>query len=968
MATITTFAGSVLTRTSVDGGQSTARDLILVESATSYVWVTGSNDRVTLTGTFTYPGGLGTDPEGDVTQIEWDTDNDGNTDLIIDFGTSPLPVGEFLSGNASFWVNALSQADTGTISGAIENFGIDIDYSVFGLDGTLAFPAATDTVTITSTGFVAGDSARGSPGSVTGTVPTSAFDNLTFDRGQTGLSVIIGDHGYFSPANYLAATEGDQITDISTVAGETWLIGDVHMLRFEVEVQTGDDTITGGSQSATIIGDVYKMGGADVADGEVIVTAGADVLVGGTADDLIIGDVYEVSEGSADNQLNAGDDVVDGGLGNDTIHGDYFQNTLGALVIGGDDEIDGGEGDDIIHGQTGDDTLNGGGDDDVLSGGTGNDTIDGDSGNDTVTYETSVGAVTVLLGLAGADGIATGEGTDTLRELENVIGSAFDDTITGNEEDNVIAGGDGNDVLDGGDGDDTADYSGASAGVVVDLEITTQQMTGGGGNDTLLNFENVTGSDFADVVFGTEGQNTLIGGKGNDTLSGGDGADNIFGGIGNDTIRGGEGFDDLDGGGGIDTVDYSQSAGRVVIKLNVLASGGDASGDRLSGFENVIGSENDVDLIQGTEGDNLLDGRGGVNDYVQYLNATSGVTVDLSQQSGTAQDTIGAGMDILLGFESVTGSGFDDVLIGSDENNNLFGSGGDDDIDGGAGADTMIGGLGNDEYWIEDAGDSVTELAGEGYDRVYVDGLASYTLGNNVERLTFLDTGNHTATGNDLANRFDGNAGNDTFILDAGGNDIFSGGQGQDTFDARAGSLGIDIDLVSGTHGGDAAGDLFASMEVFWGSNNAAVSDTMVTGAARAKFYGFAGDDDLTGGATVDYLDGGLGNDTLNGTGARDGLRGFVGDDILTGGADRDYFQYVFAEFDHDTITDYEDGLDYLRVFSDVANAVTDFTITGNGTSSVLLTLNDGTGDNTITLNSDGGSNITIDASDFLFY
>ncbi|MFD0917607.1 calcium-binding protein [Pseudahrensia aquimaris] len=317
------------------------------------------------------------------------------------------------------------------------------------------------------------------------------------------------------------------------------------------------------------------------------------------------------------------------------------------------------------------------------------------------------------------------------------------------------------------------------------------------------------------------------------------------------------------------------------------------------------------------------------------------------------------------GFATALGSDFADTLTGEEGEQILKGGAGADSLDGGLDADVMEGGIGNDDYFIDDAGDTIVEGIGAGYDEVFTE-LSVYTLPANVERLNFTDSGNHTGKGNELNNRFAGNSGNDTFVLDEGGADIFSGGQGQDTFDARLGANGIDINLSTGTHGGDAAGDLFASVEVFWGSNSAA--DTMLTGAARAKFYGFSGNDTLTGGASVDYLDGGIGNDVLSGMGARDGLRGFTGDDILTGGADRDYFQYVFAGFDHDTITDFEDGLDYFRVFSNVADEVSDFTITGNGTSSVLLTLNDGTGENTITVQGSGGANVTIDAGDFLFY
>ncbi|MFD0915795.1 hypothetical protein ACFQ14_05185 [Pseudahrensia aquimaris] len=409
-------------------------------------------------------------------------------------------------------------------------------------------------------------------------------------------------------------------------------------------------------------------------------------------------------------------------------------------------------------------------------------------------------------------------------------------------------------------------------------------------------------------------------------------------------FSGGAGADIMDGGGGSDTATYIASAAGVTVNLITgTGTGGDAEGDMLTGIENLIGSTSD-DTFTANDQPNRLDGRAG-SDTVSYENSSAGVTVDLTTGAASGGDAEG---DTLLRIENLIGSAHNDSLTGNVADN------------------TLTGGAGNDSYYITDPGDTVIENVGEGYDRVYADGISTYTLGANVERLTFQDSGNHTATGNELANRFDGNAGNDTFILDAGGSDIFSGGQGQDTFDARAGLLGIDIDLVTGSHGGDAAGDTFSSMEVYWGSNSAA--DVMVTGAARAKFYGFGGNDNLTGGATIDYLDGGTGNDTLNGMGADDGLRGFTGDDTLTGGAGRDYFQYVFAGFDHDTITDYEDGLDYLRVFSAVADEVSDFTIAGNGTSSVTLALNDGTGDNTITLNSGNGSNITIDAGDFLFY
>ncbi|BAI75749.1 hemolysin-type calcium-binding region (plasmid) [Azospirillum sp. B510] len=126
-----------------------------------------------------------------------------------------------------------------------------------------------------------------------------------------------------------------------------------------------------------------------------------------------------------------GNDSLDGGDGNDTLYG--------------------GAGNDTLIGGLGDDSLDGGADNDLLAGGPGNDTIDGGAGNDTVTYANSATAVNANL----ATGVGTGEGTDVLRNLENVTGSAFDDVITGDGGANILLGGGGKDTITGGGGVDT---------------------------------------------------------------------------------------------------------------------------------------------------------------------------------------------------------------------------------------------------------------------------------------------------------------------------------------------------------------------------------------------------------------------------------------------------------------------------------------------------------------------------------
>ena len=145
-----------------------------------------------------------------------------------------------------------------------------------------------------------------------------------------------------------------------------------------------------------------------------------------------------------------------------------------------------------------------------------------------------------------ANGLGTasgGGGNDTLTGIENLIGSAYDDTLTGDANANTLTGGDGNDTLVGGAGSDTAAYNLATSAVVVNLATTTAQATGGAGNDTLSGIENLTGSASGDALTGDSGINILSGLAGNDTLAGADGNDTLIGGAGNDTLTGGNGAD-----------------------------------------------------------------------------------------------------------------------------------------------------------------------------------------------------------------------------------------------------------------------------------------------------------------------------------------------------------------------------------------------------------------------------------------
>ncbi|MGK4359594.1 peroxidase family protein [Ectopseudomonas chengduensis] len=255
--------------------------------------------------------------------------------------------------------------------------------------------------------------------------------------------------------------------------------------------------------------------------------------------------------------------------------------------------------------------------------------------------------------------------------------------------------------------------------------------------------------------------------------------------------------------------------------------------------------------------------------------------------------------------DHILGLGGNDVLNGLAGNDILDGGAGNDTLDGGLGADVMLGGLGNDIYIVDNLGDQVIEAVGAGTDTVRTT-LLSYGLGENLEHLTFIGSGNFTGYGNTLANTITGGAGND--VLDGGtGIDRLVGGAGNDSYyvdnpgDVVVEAAGAGVDTVYST---SASFTLGANVENYVhlgaGAANASgngLANQMTGGAAADILRGLGGDDVLSGlggndtlygGAGADSLLGGEGADTLFGEGGNDILDGGDGDDILDGGAGND--------------------------------------------------------------------------------
>ncbi|MBZ9647468.1 M10 family metallopeptidase C-terminal domain-containing protein [Sphingobium sp. 3R8] len=630
-------------------------------------------------------------------------------------------------------------------------------------------------------------------------------------------------------------------------------------------------------------GGPYTITGVEDVDGTQL----ADTLTGNSANNVLNG--------------NGGDDVLSGGAGNDTISGGSGDDQM----IGGtgNDIFDGGSGVDTAYGEAGDDIYKviagwNGGYGELFSGGAGVDTIDGSALSSDYVVNLSDGEFAIsggsgLIALASVENATTGSGNDTLTgsaEANRLIGNAGTDTLNGLDGNDVLQGGTGNDRLNGGLGDDTLDggadvdtvtYAGMAAGVTVSLAIAGAQNTIGAGTDTLVGIENLAGTSFNDVLTGNGGANVLTGGAGSDTLDGGAGADTMDGGTSSDIYyvdNVGDNVVESFSTGGTDdqifsSVTYSLS-GRHIEKLTLTGSANiNATGNDLAqtitgnSGNNSLSGLGGKDVLNGGLGNDMIDGGAG-NDTASYAGIAEGVIVSLAIAG--AQDTVSAGTDTLVGIENLTGTSFDDGLIGNGGANVLIGGAGLDILDGGAGADIMDGGTSNDLYYVDNVGDNVVESFSSGGTDDQIFSSVTYSLaGRHIERLTLLGSANIDGTGNDLAQTITGNSGNNS-LSGLGGNDILNGGLGNDMID---GGAGVDTANYAG-----AAAGVTVSLAIAGAQNTVnAGTDTLV---GIENLSGTTFNDILTGNGAANVITGGSGSDTINGGAGADTMDGGTSSDI----------------------------------------------------------------------------------------
>jgi len=300
----------------------------------------------------------------------------------------------------------------------------------------------------------------------------------------------------------------------------------------------------------------------------------------------------------------------------------------------------------------------------------------------------------------------------------------------------------------------------------------------------------------------------------------------------------------------------------------------------LGGADRLVGGGGD-DTLDGGAGNDTLEGGVGADtliggadiDTATYANAVGAISLNFATNVHTGE----AAGDTFSSIEQFVGSAFDDVFTSV-----------------AAAIQTFQGGAGNDIYNVE-GNDVVQEFTNQGVDEVRT-ATTAYTLGVNVENLTFVGTGNFTGVGNAEANILTGGAGNDILTGGAGA-DTLIGGAGIDT--AAFVGNGVFINLATGVHGGEAAGDTFIGIEQFSGTSQA---DTMIGDAANNVLLGNNGNDVLSGGLGADVLDGGAGTDTASYANATEGVSLNFATNVHTGEATGDTFssieQFVGSTFD----------------------------------------------------------------------
>ena len=400
-----------------------------------------------------------------------------------------------------------------------------------------------------------------------------------------------------------------------------------------------------------------------------------------------------------------------------------------------------------------------------------------------------------------------------------IEGSRKADEITGTNGDDVIVSHGGPDEIRALRGDDL--------------------VCSGTGSDTVRagpGADHVAAEDGFDIVFAGTGPDLVEAGDGGDFARGNTGHDELRGHEGDDGLIGGNGDDVLVGGAGVEFID-----------------GGEGSDAILGGPNPPVPTEG----LMGGPGNDSIDGGPGL-DRALYFDAPQGVSVDLSKGAAT-----GEGNDALVDVEGVTGTEFDDTLIGDNGSNGISAGPGNDVLQG-LGSGTLEEGS---DFLAPGDGDDEVD-GGGGHDFV------SYDQGCFNGVTVDLGAGSATGMGDDTLAKVEGVFGSDcadTLIGDDGSNafvpldsdDSIAGGAARDTVLYLFSFAPVTANLATGLVRGSASGaDGLSGIEDLWGTS---FGDLLIGNGQNNSILGWSGNDSLYGAGGDDFLDGLDGADRVDG-------------------------------------------------------------------------------------------------------
>ncbi|WP_417830706.1 tandem-95 repeat protein [Terasakiella sp.] len=473
--------------------------------------------------------------------------------------------------------------------------------------------------------------------------------------------------------------------------------------------------------------------------------------------------------------------------------------------------------------------------DDIILGSGGDDYIDGGDGVDTVSYAGSTDGVHVDLTNMSQQSISLSQGVDTLYAIENVDGTAFNDTLIGDMGANLLIGADGDDTLTGGGGADVLDagngknlyiYSSATdstqgaADVIKSLTpqdaiqfigmrdmtfVSTSStdaatfMAGGMAADTVYyvsvgsgdNFIYVngagTGTDYTGIFIvldtGVPAPTAeqiladdyplyvLQGTDGNETLTGDAAVNTLVGLLGNDTLQGADGDDHYIVSGGTDYVIDSVGINHIYV---------DEDAYFITNMEHTVSDEFQMTLSDGMGSHELIIDQHYTNTNAAFLHLLMDGQ-DNTYQIQTNVSIVPTVGSILvsdgLAAETLTGSSFDDILVGQ-TGDTLLGGGGYDFFVVNEGVIAVDGGdmASEDEVAFTGQTGGVLVDLENGFGK-HSDGVNTFTI-SNVQNVTGSEY-DDTIAGDLYDNYLWGYLGNDT-LVGGDGNDTLEGGSGED--------------------------------------------------------------------------------------------------------------------------------------------------------------------------------------------